>query len=314
MQFELNQPWLVAAWPGMGGVAKIAGRYLAEQLGAEVVAEIAPDDYFDLQGVQVHAGLVQASDLPHSRLLAWRNPDGGPDLLILDADLQPTQRGLGFCEDLLSLAQDQGIQRVLTFAAMAAQSLPAAPSRVLAAATDDDFLASIEEAGLAILGEGQILGLNGVLLAAASMRGIPAACLLGEFPYYASSIPNPKASAAILRAFDKLTRISVDLTSLDQQAADIEAQLAPQVERLQHLQKSLPLPEVEPDAEDAWTLDSSFFEEDDLDSGTLARIEELFARAALDRKVAFELKALLDRHSVFKRYEDRFLDLFKSAE
>ena len=265
MQFQLNQPWLVAAWPGMGGVAKIAGRYLAEQLEAEVVAEIAPDDYFDLQGVQVHAGLVQGADLPHSRLLAWRNPGEGPDLLILDADMQPSQRGLGFCEDLLTLAQGQGITRVLTFAAMATQSLPTAASKVLAAATHDDFLGSIQAAGIGILGEGQILGLNGVLLAAASMRGIPAACLLGEFPYYASSIPNPKASAAILRAFGRLTGITLDLAPLDQQAAEIEAQLAPQIERLQHLQRSLPAPDPEKEPEESWSRGSSLFEEQDTD-------------------------------------------------
>jgi uncharacterized protein len=314
MKFPLTRPWLLAAWPGMGGVAKIAGRYLAEQLQAEVVAEISPDDYFDLQGVQVRAGLVQDSALPRSRLLAWDNPGEGPDLLILDADTQPSHRGLGFCEDLLTIAQDQGIERVITFAAMATQSVPSAPCHVLAVASDQGLLGEIQTAGLTILEEGQILGLNGVLLAAAAMRGLPAACLLGEFPYYASSIPNPKASAAILRAFEKLTGIAVDLAALDQQAADIEAQLEPQIQRLQQLQKSLPAPEPEVEKEEVWSIDSSFFEDDALDAGTLARIEELFAKAASDRKVALELKALLDRHSVFKRYEDRFLDLFKSAE
>lgn len=315
MDFALNRPWLVAAWPGMGGVAKIAGRYLAEQLQAETVAEIAPDDYFDLQGVKIHKGLVQKTDLPHSRLLAWHNPGQGPDLLILDADSQPSQRGLGFCENILTMAQDQGVERVLTFAAMATQSHPSAPSHVLATATEAALLAEIQQAGLTVLTEGQILGLNGVLLAAAAMRGIPAACLLGEFPYYASSIPNPKASAAILRSFEKLTGIGVDLGTLDKQAAEIEAQLTPQVERLQQLQQSLPAPEQEQEAaEESWSLDSSFFDDDDLDAGTQARIEELFAKAATDRKVALELKALLDRHGVFKRFEDRFLDLFKSAE
>jgi hypothetical protein len=32
------------------------------------------------------------------------------------------------------------------------------------------------------------------------------------------------------------------------------------------------------------------------------------------REAALELKAELDRHGLFKRYEDRFLDLFKRAE
>lgn len=43
-------------------------------------------------------------------------------------------------------------------------------------------------------------------------------------------------------------------------------------------------------------------------------IEELFAEAARDRAKASQLKAELDRHGLFKEYEDRFLDLWKRAE
>ena len=45
-----------------------------------------------------------------------------------------------------------------------------------------------------------------------------------------------------------------------------------------------------------------------------ARIEGLFQRARQDRSMALELKSELDRQGLFKRYEDRFLDLFKNAE
>ncbi len=47
---------------------------------------------------------------------------------------------------------------------------------------------------------------------------------------------------------------------------------------------------------------------------SVQRIEELFGRAASDRTKAFELKRELDRLGLFKRYEDRFLDLFKQPE
>ena len=41
------------------------------------------------------------------------------------------------------------------------------------------------------------------------------------------------------------------------------------------------------------------------------RLDQLFVQAKSDRKKAFELKQELDRLTVFKDYEDRFLDLFK---
>jgi hypothetical protein len=44
------------------------------------------------------------------------------------------------------------------------------------------------------------------------------------------------------------------------------------------------------------------------------RIEGLFGQAAKDRSKAFELKQELDRLGLFKEYEDRFLDLFKTQQ
>jgi proteasome assembly chaperone (PAC2) family protein len=38
-EIKLNNPWLVAVWPGMGQVAISAGYYLAAKLGMHVLAE-----------------------------------------------------------------------------------------------------------------------------------------------------------------------------------------------------------------------------------------------------------------------------------
>jgi hypothetical protein len=39
----------------------------------------------------------------------------------------------------------------------------------------------------------------------------------------------------------------------------------------------------------------------------------MFALAEKDRSKAFELKKELDRLGIFKKYEDRFLDLFRPS-
>lgn len=46
------------------------------------------------------------------------------------------------------------------------------------------------------------------------------------------------------------------------------------------------------------------------DPALRARIEALFRAARADRRRAYELKALLDEHGLFRAHEDRFLDLF----
>ena len=43
---KLKDPWLVAAWPGMGLVGHLAAAHLARTLGVEPVTEIQPGDHF----------------------------------------------------------------------------------------------------------------------------------------------------------------------------------------------------------------------------------------------------------------------------
>ena len=76
---------------------------------------------------------------------------------------------------------------------------PEAPVHVdrphLVGLAEDDPLDPVEEldrAGIERYAEGRVSGLNGALLAAAAERGIPAMCLLGAFPFFAATAPNPK--------------------------------------------------------------------------------------------------------------------------
>jgi len=49
---QLTHPWLVAVWPGMGGVAVNAGCYLPAKLGMRVIAEQQAGDLFDVDNGQ----------------------------------------------------------------------------------------------------------------------------------------------------------------------------------------------------------------------------------------------------------------------
>ena len=60
------------------------------------------------------------------------------------------------------------------------------------------YLEEIGHADVQILKEGQISGLNGVMLATAAEAGMEAICLLGEMPFFAVGVLNPKASLRVL--------------------------------------------------------------------------------------------------------------------
>lgn len=326
-----REKWLVAAWPGMGNVGVGACAYLLSQLTAKLIYELPARDVFELQHVEVKDGLAKPGRLPRSMFFQWNDPRQPRDLLIFLGEAQPSDRGYSFCHRLLDYATSRGISRVITFAAMATQLHPADTPNVLGIATDGEGIRRLQSLEVKLLKEGQISGLNGVLLAAAAERNVPGMCLLGELPYFAAAVPNPKSSKAVLEVFSTLGGLEIDFTELDKQAEAVERGLIELLEKLQDAAKeqgegdefSMPeirMVEADEDDDEGEEKPESLAESDDsskepsLDYESRARIESLFEAARRDRAKAVNLKAELDRLGVFRQYEDRFLDLFKRAE
>jgi proteasome assembly chaperone (PAC2) family protein len=178
---------------------------------------------------------------------------------------------------------------------------------VFAAATDAANLEELKRLELAVLDDGQIGGLNGVLLGAAADAGLHGACLLGEMPHVLAQLPFPKASQAILEVFATITGIDLDLTELAEQVRIVGEQLG---ELLSRVEEQFEASEDKEEEEQP----SEQTEEGRVAAADRDRIEGLFERAEKDRSKAFELKQELDRLGLFKEYEDRFLDLFKKPD
>lgn len=338
---RLTDPWLLAVWPGMGNVALGAGSYLLEKLQPDALFSVPAGDFFDLGQVQVRDGVVGPARFPENRFFGWKNPTGGRDLVIFVGEAQPSARGYAFCEGLLRTAQGLGVKRVITFASMVTPQHPTAPSRTFAVATSETLLQEVRasDPNLGVLTEGAISGLNGTLLAAAAAQGLEGVGLLAEVPQIAANVPYLKAAHAVLGVFVRLVSMKLDLGDLATQAARVEKGLLQLIQQLGAMAAQAQQQEQGGEAEGT-TQGASDEDEDEpdlraeriheaqeqsepdedeapragrskLDASTMAQLEELFLKSVGDRSKALELKALLDRHGVFKDFEDRFLNLFR---
>lgn len=303
-KLQLHHPWMVAVWPGMGNVALNAGYYLLAKLGMNVVAEFQANDLFDVEHIEVKAGILQTARRPRNRVFVWSDPEHKHDLVVFLGEAQPPIGKYLFCRQLVSFAKELGVERVFTFAAMATQMHPEHRSRLFGAATDDKSLEELKRLELEILENGHIGGLNGVLLGVAAEEGLHGACLLGEMPHMFHQLPFPKASLAILEVFTTMTDIEIDFTELAEQAKQTEKQLGEILARVESNYG-----QQNPAEEEGFSPETA--EQERLRSRDKKRIEGLFEQVHNDRSKAFELKQELDRLGVFKEYEDRFLDLFK---
>lgn len=314
---NLNNPWLVAVWPGMGSVAMLAGSHLAAELDAEVVMEMPGDEFFEMQHVEVSDGIAVAGHLPRNLFLLWRDPEGRQDLIIFVGEAQPQHNGFTLCQRIAAYAGQWNVRRITTFAAMATQLHPADDAGVFAVATNPQLAAECAQHDMQLLKQGQVSGLNGLMLAAAAEHAIPGLCLMGEMPYFAVNLPNPPAALAALRAFAELSGVDLDLSSLADQADHVRQQLEHMVERLSS-------PDAGEDDEIGFSPQAFSHGEEhepdpdepvhaDLDPESRRWIESLFEQVRQDRSKAMRLKSELDRLGVFKQYEDRFLDLFRKG-
>jgi proteasome assembly chaperone (PAC2) family protein len=291
----------------MGNVALNAGIYLLAKLGMNVFADFEAGELFDVDLVEVKEGLIQPVRWPRNRLFTWKDPKGQHDLVVFLGEVQPPVGKYPFCRRLIAHARDLGVERVFTFAAMATQMHPEHRSRIFGAATDEQSLDELKRLELDLIEDGNISGLNGVLLGAAAERGLRGSCLLGEMPHLFAQLPFPKASLAILEVFATITGIDIDFTELAEQSRTMDQQLG---ELLARVEKAY---DQQYPAEEREAYSPEPAEEKQLRAEDEQRIEKLFTETAKDRSKAFELKQELDRLGVFKDYEDRFLDLFKKA-
>ena len=101
---KLRNPSLIAAWPGMGGVAIIAARYLVERLEAKEFGYVEPYEFFDPGVVSIRGNVVEEPAFPECKFHSWKKR-GADSLVILTGDAQPSVNAYRLANQILDAAQ-----------------------------------------------------------------------------------------------------------------------------------------------------------------------------------------------------------------
>jgi uncharacterized protein len=306
---DLKKPCLVAAWPGMGSVALIAVNYLKDKLGATALGELTPVDFFAPTGAVVVNQVIQAPERPNNQFYYYSSPECKHDILFFIGSTQPVpHREFEFATELLRIAKMWGVTLVLTTAAAPSDMNYKDSPRVFAVPNNPELLKKLMEYKVHFMSDGNIAGLNGLLISAASGSNLDGICLLGEIPFFTAQIEFPKAAVKVLEILTRLLGVKIDFLDLELYAAKKEKEIAPLAAILS---KGTPDAEKE-GADEEKALPES---EKDVTRTTRAKIEKLFRDAETDGnyKTKMRLKEELDRWGLFEEYQDRFLDLFRKA-
>jgi len=223
---ELKRPFMVAGWPGMGGVAIIAANYLKQKLNASELGEIEPHDFFSPAQVLIKDHIVQRPEFPSSKFFFWDKGDEH-DLIIFVGNAQP-DRGYEFSGRVVDVAEEFHVERIYTGAAFPLFIHHSREPKVWGTVTKQELIEYLRSYGVMLMEEGSIGGLNGLLLGVGQERGIEGVCLLGEIPVYATQIANPSASRAVLEVLARMLGVEVDMSELSAWAE----QMQPAMEKL----------------------------------------------------------------------------------
>lgn len=219
---SFKEPSLLAAWPGMGLLAVVSADYLRKKLKAELFAEL----YSPKNSVFLRDGVVEPAKVKHRFYHA-------NDLIICIGEAQPpTPLEVKLVAgEVLELAKQFGVKRVYTIAA-SPTILEDEELKVFGIVNDRRLLGEVGRYAPAARGEGEITGLNGVLLGEAKERGLEGVCLLGQIRYM--DVPQFRSAKLVLEVLTKMLNVEVDLAELDEEAERMEERVR---ERLKQLER-----------------------------------------------------------------------------
>ena len=258
---ELEDPVLVAAfegWNDAGDSASDAIDHLREVWGAQPLAEMDPEDYYDYQvnrpTIAFDDNGVRRLTWPTTRLYVARLPLATRDVVLVHG-IEPNMRWRQFTDELLGLCAELGVTMAVTLGALLSDSPHTRPVPVTGTATDSG---TARRLGVEPSHYEGPTGIVGVLQEACARRGLPSVSLWAAVPHYVAQSPSPKATLALVRRVEDLLDVPVPLGDLvedarawelgvDELAAE-DDEVADYVRQLEEARDTTDLPEASGEA------------------------------------------------------------------
>src|SRR4249919_123108 len=226
---ELTRPVLIGAFRGWNDgaqAASLAAGYLAKTLEAERFADVDPEEFFDFQATRPHVsleeGMSRRIDWPETAFFHTR-PDGIDHDIVLLLGIEPNLRWRTFADLLIDLAQELGVELMITLGALLADVPHTRPSPVTGSASDPEL---VQRLGLSASRYEGPTGIVGVLHDACKRAEIPSASLWAAVPHYVSLTPSPRAAVALCERLGDLIGVGIDVAELEEAAQSYEEQVS----------------------------------------------------------------------------------------
>ncbi len=258
----LHEPVVIAAfegWNDAGDAASTAARYLIERWGAQPVADIDPEEFYDFTSTRPDVRLdddgIREIVWPATELHAGRVPGTEQDVLLV-VGAEPQLRWRTYCGALTEVANEQGAKLCVTLGALLAEVPHTRPTPIVGTAYEPDVVAGLDLRPSRYEGP---TGIVGVLHDAWRRSGLRSASLWATVPAYVPGAPSPKAALALVERAAAMLQTHIPTTDLEIASASYERQVTELVEA----------------DEETATYVASLEERHDVDPGTVPTAETI---------------------------------------
>lgn len=218
----------LSGWPDAGQAASGAIEYLIRKWAPRRFAEVEPGAIY----VQSDNRPMSKITRPGVRQLRWPGltlyalpVPHAPSDLILMLGAEPDLRWRTCTRTILDLAERFGTTTVVTLGAFLAP-VPHSGQVVLSGrASRPELRRTLRGLGLRDSRYEGPTGFPTVLLDATQRRGLGAASIWAASPIYLRGLANPKLSAALLAAVERVLHVDVGLTELELAGRDLERRI-----------------------------------------------------------------------------------------
>ncbi|NNN22034.1 MAG: PAC2 family protein [Acidimicrobiales bacterium] len=200
-------------WIDAGAAAEGAIGHILSSTQAEPYASVNTDTLLDQRSrrpsLLINDGVHEGLTWPRIEMFAL-NDSGGNDILLLIGP-EPDMNWRTFASDIVDFALLEKVQMLVGFGGFPAPAPHTRPVRLASTASSRELASKIGFVGGSIEVPA---GVQAVLEEGFSSVGIPSIGLWARVPHYASGMPYPAASAALVEALNTIAGLTFDTTNL----------------------------------------------------------------------------------------------------
>ncbi len=152
--------------------------------------------------------------------ISSNDPLSSKDLILLTGDSQPVVPGSEYVlsEQILDLITKFKISNIYSLASYVTGNFVNDP-KIYGTATNPEMVKTFRSFNISTLDNGNITGMNGLILGLGKLRGIEGICLLGETSGY---VIDAKASKHLLEILNNVLGIHINMDEMNKRSKDTE--------------------------------------------------------------------------------------------